>query len=84
MQPGGSYNEVSDKRVNDNTRDTTFMKDGRQVAEHMIVSDDGKTMTVTVRALMRTASPWRTSWSSTRNKSRLPESLTYGSLSRHI
>jgi len=52
MQQGGSYDGVSTKRVNDKTRDTTFTKDGNQlVAQHMVVSSDGKTMTVTVKGV---------------------------------
>jgi len=52
MQPGGSYNGVSTKRVNDSTRDTMYTKNGRQVlAEHMVVATDGNTLTVTVKGV---------------------------------
>src|ERR1700681_4115886 len=52
MQPGGSYNGVSAKRVNDNTRDTVYAKNGNDLtAEHMVVSTDGKTITVTVKGV---------------------------------
>ena len=38
--------------VNDRTRDTSFTKDGtRLVAQHLVVSTDGKTMTVTVKGI---------------------------------
>lgn len=52
MQQGGSYDAVSAKRVDDRTRDTTFSKGGEAVmVEHMVVSDDGKTMTVKLKGV---------------------------------
>ncbi|MCU1338679.1 MAG: hypothetical protein JWO19_4260, partial [Bryobacterales bacterium] len=52
VQPGGSYTGVSSQRVNDNTRDTTYSKNNKNLtAEHMVVSGDGKTMTVTVKGI---------------------------------
>ena len=52
VQQAGAYNGVSAKRVNDNTRDTTYTKDGKELAaEHMVVSADGKTMTITVKGV---------------------------------
>ena len=50
MERNGSYNGVTSNRVNDRTRDTTYTKDGRQVAaEHMVVDTGGDTMTLTIR-----------------------------------
>ena len=58
MQDGGSYNGVSAKRVNDSTRDTAYSKDGKQLdAEHMVVADDGNTMTVTVKGVDSSGKP---------------------------
>jgi hypothetical protein len=58
MQQGGSYNGVSTTRVNDNTRDTMYSKDGNQLAtQHMVVSPDGKTMTVTVKGVDQDGKP---------------------------
>jgi hypothetical protein len=52
VQQGGSYNGVSAKKVDDNTRDTTYTKDSKpMVAEHMVVGSDGKTMTVTLKGV---------------------------------
>ena len=52
MQQSSSYNGVSTKRVNDNTTDTMYTKDGKELAaEHMVVSSDGQTMTVTVKGV---------------------------------
>jgi protocatechuate 3,4-dioxygenase beta subunit len=52
VEQGGSYNGVSARQVNDNTRDTTYMKDSKPVvAEHMVVASDGKTMTITVKGV---------------------------------
>jgi protocatechuate 3,4-dioxygenase beta subunit len=52
MQPGGTYNGVSTKRVSDNTRDLNYTKDGKPViAEHMVVASDGNTMTVTIKGV---------------------------------
>ena len=52
MQQNSSYNGVSTKRVNDNTTDTMYTKDGKELAaEHMVVSSDGQTMTVTVKGV---------------------------------
>jgi protocatechuate 3,4-dioxygenase beta subunit len=52
QQQGGPYNGVSEKRTNDNTRDTTFTKDGKPVlTQHMVVAADGKTMTVRVKGI---------------------------------
>ncbi len=58
MQQAGSYNGVSSKRVDDNTRDTSYTSNGKQQeAEHMVVSDDGNTMTVTVRGVDANGNP---------------------------
>ncbi len=58
MQQAGSYNGVSSQRVNDNTRDTTYTKDGKElVTEHTVVSADGKTMTVTVKGIDSNGNP---------------------------
>jgi hypothetical protein len=49
---------VSSKRVDDNTRDTAYTSNGKQQeAEHMVVSDDGNTMTVTVRGVDANGNP---------------------------
>ncbi len=58
MQQGGSYNGVSDKRVDDRTRDTTYSKDGKDlVAEHMVVATDGNTMTVRIKGVDSSGKP---------------------------
>jgi hypothetical protein len=58
MEQGGSYNGLSARRVNDETRDMTYMKDGRQmVVHHMVVASDGKTMTVRVRGVDQDGRP---------------------------
>lgn|ERR1700676_278678 len=58
MQQAGSYNGVSAERVSDNARDTTYTKDGKAlVAEHTVVSTDGKTMTVTVKGVDSNGKP---------------------------
>ena len=58
MQQGDSSNGVTSKRVNDNTRDTTFTKDGKELeAEHMVISADGKTMTVAVKGVDANGKP---------------------------
>ena len=44
--------------MNDNARDTTYTKDGKElVAEHTVVSTDGKTMTVTVKGVDSNGKP---------------------------
>jgi hypothetical protein len=58
MQPGGSYNGVSAKSTSESTRDMSYTKDGEQmVAEHMVVSSDGNTMTVTVKGVDPSGKP---------------------------
>jgi hypothetical protein len=58
MQQGGSYDGVSTKMVDDTTRDTTYTNNGKQlVAEHMVVSSDGNTMTVTVKGVDANGNP---------------------------
>ena len=58
IQEGGSYNGVSARRINDSTRDTSYSKDGQQLdAEHMVVADDGNTMTVTVKGVDSSGKP---------------------------
>jgi hypothetical protein len=52
MQPGGSYNGVSAKTVNDTSRDISYTKDGKELAvEHMVIATDGNTMTVRVKGV---------------------------------
>ena len=58
MEEGGSYNGVSARRINDSTRDTSYSKDGEELdAEHMVVADDGNTMTVTVKGVDSSGKP---------------------------
>lgn len=45
----GPFDAVTSKRVDANTRDNSFTKDGKEVrTRHAVVSKDGKTLTVTV------------------------------------
>jgi hypothetical protein len=49
---------VSAKKVDNNTRDTTYTKDSKpMVAEHMVVGSDGKTMTVTLKGVAADGKP---------------------------
>ena len=58
VQQGGSYNGVSATSTNANTRDTTYSKDGKQmVVEHMVVADDGQTMTVRLKGVDSQGNP---------------------------
>jgi hypothetical protein len=46
----GPWDGVSDKVVNDNTREASYMRGGKEVAHaNVVVSKDGKTMRVTVK-----------------------------------
>jgi hypothetical protein len=50
MKEGAAYDAVSSNRVDDNTLDTTFTKDGKPVsATRAVTSKDGKTMNMTVK-----------------------------------
>jgi hypothetical protein len=58
VQQGGSYNGVSATKVNDNVRDTTYSKDGRQLlVEHMVIATDGNTMTIHVKGVDSAGNP---------------------------
>ena len=57
-QQAASYNGVSSKRIDDSTRDTSYMRDGQPMeAEHMVVSSDGNTMTITVKGVDPSGKP---------------------------
>jgi hypothetical protein len=46
---GGPYDGVSGKRINDNTREVSYLKGGKEVLElRTVVSKDGNTMRLTV------------------------------------
>jgi hypothetical protein len=46
---GGPYDAVSGKRIDDNTREVTYIKGGKEMLQlHAVVSKDGKTMRLAV------------------------------------
>jgi hypothetical protein len=54
----GDFDAVKSKRVDANTRDNSFMKDGKEIrTRHQVISSDGKTMTSTVKGVDSAGNP---------------------------
>jgi hypothetical protein len=54
----GPFDTVVSKRVDANTREISFMKDGKEVrARRAVISDDGKTMTIAVSGVDSMGNP---------------------------
>ena len=55
---GGPYDAVSGKRIDENTYETSLMKDGKEISHHhLVVSKDGKTMTDTAKGTNAQGNP---------------------------
>ena len=54
----GPYDGVSEKRTDDNTRDITWMKGGKEMLHfHAAVSKDGRTMRITSKGTNAQGNP---------------------------